>query len=350
MANTISLEESVERLIDANLNRAREGLRVIEDWCRFGLDRRDLVIKIKGWRQQLGLRHHERYKRARCASTDCGVGLAHSAQDQRTMPAAIVAANAGRAQEALRVLEEFGRHEDSELTTAATMIRYELYDLEKVILSAEVIGRRQRKLLSCNLCLITSPQPNLLTVVEAALTAGVRLVQFRPKHGDRVDDCDREKLRLAMELAIRCRRAGALFIVNDRIDIALASDADGAHLGQDDLPTAVARQLLGTDRLLGRSTHSAAQIQQAEREGSDYLGVGPVYPTSTKPGLTIAGLPFVREAAVTASVPWFAIGGIKPEQILELRSAGADRAAVTGVVSAASDPGSVVRSLLEALK
>ena len=344
-----SPEEHVERLIDANLDRAREGLRVVEDWCRFGLNRKDLVVKIKDWRQWLGHCHRDCYKLARCVATDCGAGLTHQAQRQRAAPAAIVAANAGRVQEALRVLEEFGRYRDIELATTATTIRYRLYDLEREVLVAGIAKERQQRLAACQLCLITSPRPDLLSMVEAALTAGVQLVQFRPKHRDAVDSCDRKSLELAKELAERCRSNGALFVVNDRVDIALAADADGVHLGQDDLPIAVARQLLGAERLVGRSTHSLPQIYEAEQEGCNYLGVGPVYCTKSKPDRSVAGLSFVREAAAATSLPWFAIGGISPERIPELKSAGAQRIAVIGVVAASPDTRSVIRSLLKAL-
>ena len=117
-----SLDPRVARLIDANLDRAREGLRVVEDWCRFGLERDDLVISLKDWRQRLGKLHQERYKRARSTVTDPGAGLEHLAQLDRHSPRQVVEANCGRVQEALRVLEEYGRNVDAPLAAEAAAL------------------------------------------------------------------------------------------------------------------------------------------------------------------------------------------------------------------------------------
>ena len=280
---------AVLRLLDANLDRAREGLRVIEDWCRFGLDRADLVARSKDMRQRLGRLHDERYKRARDAAGDVATGMAHPAQREREQPQAVVAANCGRVQEALRVLEEFGRGVDDRLAEEAAAVRYALYDLEVDVMRASAGGQERReRLRAARLYLVTSPSPRLEAVVEAALEGGVRLVQYRAKDGslgpNRQPITDAVRLQQAQALRQLCSRYGALFLVNDRIDIALAVDADGVHLGHGDLPPALARQLLGPEKLIGRSTHALAQLQQAMRDGCDYVGVGPVNATPTKPG------------------------------------------------------------------
>ena len=269
---------AVLRLLDANLDRAREGLRVIEDWCRFGLDRADLVARSKDMRQRLGRLHDERYKRARDAAGDVATGMAHPAQREREQPQAVVAANCGRVQEALRVLEEFGRGVDDRLAEEAAAVRYALYDLEVDVMRASAGGQERReRLRAARLYLVTSPSPRLEAVVEAALEGGVRLVQYRAKDGslgpNRQPITDAVRLQQAQALRQLCSRYGALFLVNDRIDIALAVDADGVHLGQGDLPPALARQLLGPEKLIGRSTHALAQLQQAMRDGCDYVGV-----------------------------------------------------------------------------
>ena len=175
-------QRAIERLLDANLDRAREGLRVIEDWCRFGLERPDLVSRTKDFRQRLGRCHPARYKLARHTATDPAAGMAHGAQAERLGAAAVVAANCGRVQEALRVLEEFGRSEAGPLAAEAAAIRYGLYDLEVDVLRAAAgPGWRRELLQHCQLYLVTSPAPNLEAVVAAALEAGVRLVQYRAK-------------------------------------------------------------------------------------------------------------------------------------------------------------------------
>jgi len=342
-----------DRLIDANLDRAREGLRVLEDWARFGLDRRDLVVRTKDMRQRLGRLHRDAYKFARHTATDPAAGLGHPAQAERRSPSAVVGANAGRVQEALRVLEEFGRSSDPELAEEAATLRYLLYDLEVDLLQACRLaatgGEGRRELLArCRLYLVTSPVPDLEGAVGAALGAGVRLVQYRAKEAAGLDDL--QKLNQARALRQLCAAHGALFLVNDRIDIALAVEADGVHLGQGDLPPALARQLLGPDRLIGRSTHALAQLQQAVTEGCDYVGVGPVHATPTKPGREPVGLDYVRLAAATSPIPFFAIGGVEANNLAAVRAAGADRVAVVRAITEAVDPAAAAAVLLAALE
>lgn len=347
-------QQAVLRLIDANLDRAREGLRVLEDWARFGLDRPDLVTCFKDLRQRLGRLHADVYKCARHTAGDRGAGMGHPAQQERGQPAQVLAANAARVQEALRVLEEFGRSIDPFLAAEAAAIRYALYDLELELLQAGPSGdTRRQRLAGCHLYLVTSPVPRLEAVVEAALQAGVRLVQYRAKDGSTAGDgsplTDGQRLQQAEALRRLCTAHGALFIVNDRIDLALAVDADGVHLGQGDLPVAVARRLIGPERLLGRSTHRLEQLQQAIAEGCDYVGVGPVKATPTKPGREPVGLDYVRQAAAVSTIPFYAIGGIEPANLEAVREAGASRVAVVRAITAAADPAAASRQLLTAL-
>ncbi|QCH14554.1 thiamine phosphate synthase [Synechococcus sp. CB0101] len=346
--------QPVLRLLDANLDRAREGLRVVEDWCRFGLDRADLVARLKDLRQRLGLLHADRYKQARHTAGDVAAGMAHPAQATREQPAAVVAANCGRVQEALRVLEEFGRTEDPALAAEAAAIRYALYDLEVELLRANSAGDQRRELLQrCRLYLVTSPSVQLEAVVQAALEGGVRLVQYRAKDGSLGPDgeplTDGQRLVQAQALRDLCSRYGALFLVNDRIDIALAVDADGVHLGQGDLPPALARRLLGPEKLIGRSTHALSQLRQAVADGCDYVGVGPVNATPTKPGREPVGLAYVGQAAAESPIPCFAIGGIEACNLAAVQAAGCNRVAVVRAITAAADPAAASRELLEML-
>jgi len=339
---------AVARLLDANLDRAREGLRVLEDWARFGVDRADLVARTKDMRQRLGRLHRDDYKLARHTATDPAAGMGHPAQQERLSPSQVVGANAGRVHEALRVLEEFGRSIDPELASEAAALRYGLYDLEVDLLQASRGGQQRRQLLAqCHLYLVSSPVPGLEAVVAAALGAGVRLVQYRAKDGEPIDDSQR--LQQCRQLRQLCASHGALFIVNDRIDLALAVEADGVHLGQGDLPPAVARQLLGPERLIGRSTQSIDQLRQAVADGCDYLGVGPVNATPTKPGREPVGLDYVRQAAAESPIPFFAIGGLECTNIEAVRQAGAQRVAVVRAITAAADPAAATTALLQAL-
>ncbi|MFZ9753562.1 MAG: thiamine phosphate synthase [Cyanobium sp.] len=336
------------RLLDANLDRAREGLRVLEDWARFGLDRPDLVSRCKDLRQQLGLIHRESYKWARHTASDGAAGLGHPAQAKRQDPTAVVAANAARVQEALRVLEEFGRPHDPELATVAARARYALYDLEVDLLRAHGSGAERRALLGrCRLYLIIGSGTTAQAAAAAALRAGVRILQYRPKDGVARDD--RQLLEEARLLRLLCQQHGALFLVNDRIDLALAVEADGVHLGQADLPVAVARRLLGADRLIGCSTNALDQLERAVAEGCDYVGVGPVNATPTKPGRDPVGLAYVAAAAARCPIPFFAIGGIDAATLPAVIAAGASRVAVVRAIGAAADPGAAAADLLTRL-
>lgn len=349
---------AVQRLLDANLDRAREGLRVLEDWARFGLDRADLVVRTKDLRQRLGAVHGDHLKLARHTATDPGAGMAHPAQRERLQPEQVLAANAGRVQEALRVIEEFGRVQEPDLAAEATAVRYVLYDLEVDLLRASRLrgsGAERRALLRrCHLYLVSSPVPNLEAMVEAALQGGVRLLQYRAKpeatNAEGALLTDGERLQQARALRQLCARHGALFIVNDRIDIALAVEADGVHLGQGDLPPAVARQLLGPERLIGRSTHAIEQLRQAVADGCDYAGVGPVNATPTKPGRQPVGLAYVRQAAADCPIPFFVIGGIDAAALPRVRQAGASRVAVVRAITEAADPAAAARELLAGLE
>lgn len=178
--------------------------------------------------------------------------------------------------------------------------------------------------------------------LEAALEGGVDLVQLRMK-----DATDEEILTTARRFATVCARHRALFILNDRPDLVAAAGADGVHVGQDDAPVQEARSLVGGERLVGLSTHTPAQINAAV--GVDYIGVGPVHSTPTKPGRSAVGLDLVRYAAAHAAVPFFAIGGITPVNVAAVRGAGARRVAVVRALTEAGDPREVAERLRAAV-
>lgn len=336
----------VARLLDANLNRAREGLRVVEDWCRLDMQRPDLVAKLKDYRQRLGQCHPSTLKQARHAASDPAAGLAHQAQQERATPQQVVAANCARVQEALRVLEEFGRHGAAELAATAATIRYGIYDLETAIL---VNQDRHHALRQARLYLVTQPVPDVLAVVKACLEAGLRLVQYREK-SPQPGGCgvtDLQRFRTATALRQLCWDHGALFIVNDRVDLALSVEADGVHLGQGDLPPLAARRLLGPERLIGRSTHCLDHLRQAIADGCDYVGVGPIHATPTKPDRSPVGLDYVRQATARSSIPCFAIGGVNVENAHQAMGSGAHGIAVVRTLMSTLDPGAVTRQLLQ---
>jgi len=199
-----------------------------------------------------------------------------------------------------------------------------------------------QRLADSRLYLVCDERPDRF--VEAALRGGVDIVQLRCKDG-----ADEQILSTAARYANACAARGALFILNDRPDLAARAGADGVHVGQDDMPVAQARAIVGRERLIGLSTHSPAQVDAAAALGLDYIGVGPVHATPTKPGRPAVGLELVRYAAEHAAAPFFAIGGIEPGNIGAVVAAGAQRVAVVRALTEASDPERVARELRSAL-
>ncbi|AUS99592.1 thiamine phosphate synthase [Nostoc sp. CENA543] len=334
------IQQVVYRILDANLDRAREGLRIIEEWCRFGLNNTSMTEECKHLRQEVASWHTAELRTARDTAGDIGTELSHPQEEQRSGIKSLLQANFCRVQEALRVVEEYGKLYHPSMGKAFKQMRYQVYTLETNLMGYE----RHQLLWRSRLYLVTSPSDNLLETVEAALKGGLTLVQYRDKEAD-----DTVRLEQAIKLRELCHSYGALFMMNDRVDLALAVDADGVHLGQQDMSIAIARQLLGPQRLIGRSTTNPQEMQKAIAEGADYIGVGPVYETPTKQGKPAAGLEYVRYAAQNSTIPWFAIGGIDPNNINDVIDSGAERVAVVRSLMQAEQPTLVTQYLLSQL-
>ena len=181
-------------------------------------------------------------------------------------------------------------------------------------------------------------------VVEPALRGGVDLVQLRDKHAG-----DDEIVRVGRELRELCAAQGALFLVNDRPDLAVACDADGVHVGQDDVPVDEARAIVGAGRIVGTSTHSTEQVDAAEASGADYYAVGPVFETPTKAGRPATGWDLIAYASGRSAKPWFAIGGIDAETARAAAAAGAERVVVVRAIRDADDPEAAAGAIRAAL-
>ena len=186
---------------------------------------------------------------------------------------------------------------------------------------------------------------NLEEILEATLAGGCRMIQLREKEWP-----SGQLLPLAERLRDRCRRAGATFIVNDRVDLALAAGADGVHLGQDDLPPHAARPLLRAGMILGLSTHSAEQARAAQAAGADYVAVGSLFPTLTKPDFQLVGPELIRAIRPEIRSPLVGIGGVTRENVAEVIRAGADGVAVISAVCGAPDPAAATREFLAAIR
>lgn len=338
-----STEMPVLPLIDANLNRAREGLRVLEDYARFVARDAEATEDLKQMRHdlvaaELRLAHTGIDLRAsRSVENDVGTGITTAAEMQRESLHDVVTANARRVQESLRSLEEFGKTVCGEFAASVKQMRYRSYALEQRITTASSshsspvnfrdarIRRLQRSflyvLVTEKLCRLPWKQ-----TVSAALRGGADIIQLREK-----ELANDELLTRARWMISACREADALFILNDRPDLAAQLDADGVHIGQEDGAAVDARQNLNPDQLLGVSTHNVDQLKAACRV-ADYVGVGPVFPSQTKTFDEFAGTKFVTAAAKVCSLPWFAIGGITAQNTEDLQNCGATRIAVSAAV------------------
>ena len=334
------MQKAIYRILDANLDRAREGLRIVEEWCRLGLNHQPLAEECKQIRQELAQWHSWELRQARDTPGDVGTELSHPQEEVRESIEQLLQANLCRIQEALRVLEEYGKLYQPQMSAACKQMRYRVYTIESNLLNSY----RHQQLHNSYLYLVTSPCEQLLSVVDRALQGGVTLVQYRAK---KLDDLIR--LEQAQQLCQLCHQYGALFIINDRVDLAIAVDADGVHLGQQDVPVAFARDMLGAQKIIGRSTTNKKELAKAISEGADYVGVGPVYETPTKPGKSAAGFDYISYAAAKCPIPWFAIGGIDNSNIHEVIAAGGQRVAVVRAIMQAEQPKLVTRQLLTQL-
>jgi thiamine-phosphate pyrophosphorylase len=339
-SRTEQIQQAVYRILDANLDRAREGLRTIEEWCRFGLNNSQLAEECKKERQEIAHWHTIQMRAARDTLGDPGIELTHPQEEKRTTIESVLQANFCRVQEALRVVEEYSKLYNPIMGKAFKQMRYRVYSLESTLMGYQ----RHQLLWRSRLYLVTSPQEKLFDTVEASLKGGLTLLQYRNKTAD-----DTVRLEQAKKLRQLCSSYGALFIINDRVDLALAVDADGVHLGQQDMPIAIARQLLGPQRLIGLSTTNSEEMQRAIADGADYIGVGPVYETPTKVGKAATGLEYVSYAAKNCSIPWFAIGGIDPNNVNDVIDAGAKRVSVVRSIMQAEQPTLVTQYFLSQL-
>jgi thiamine-phosphate pyrophosphorylase len=330
-------ELGIARILDANANRTREGLRAVEDYCRFALEDATLTAEFRRLRHAVTEALAELPARlvlqARDADSDVGRDMQAVAGSERATLAGVVQANLKRAQEGLRALAEYSRHYGARTAAHFERLRHDAYTLERSVL----MGRAAReRLAGARLCVLVSGggcAASLEWTIAEAAAGGADIFQLREKGLG-----DRELLERARRVRQATRRAGALFIMNDRPDIARLVEADGIHLGQDDMPVRQARRIVGPDALVGVSTHDVGQVRQAVLDGADYLGVGPTFASSTKSFDGLAGLEFVRQVASATSLPAFVIGGITAENVRDVALAGGKRVAVSAAVCQSDDP------------
>lgn len=338
-------EPAVLRLIDANANRAREALRVMEDYARFVLDNADLSRTLKELRHDLAAAIGAILPQAILhRDTPGDVGALHSTEDElyRDSVADVVTAAGKRLGEALRAIEEYLKTFDPASSQQVEALRYAAYDLEMRLArtlrppSADLAALGLYVLITESVC-----KGNWLDAAADALCGGADCLQLREKSLE-----SGELLRRAKQLVALCHEFGVPCIINDRPDIAILSGADGVHVGQCDLPAIEARKIVGARRIVGVSTHNIEQARQAVLDGADYIGVGPFFRSSTKPRDFIAGPDYARQVAEQISIPAVAIAGITEENVQEVLATGIKAVAVSSAVLGADD----VRLAVQRLK
>ena len=336
------------RILDANLNRAGEGLRVVEDFLRMGLDDAHLCGLVKRLRHELGLIARDLagwgLVTMRDTAGDVGTAITTDSETERSSPLGVAVASTKRAQQSLRVIEEYGKLVDTQVAARAEQLRYRLYTLEQAMTAT---AASRERLQAARLCVLLEGGQSTAEFAEQVarlVEVGAGMIQLRDKTLD-----DRTLLDRATALANLCRERGAFSIVNDRADIAAAAGADGVHLGQEDLPPAIARRIVGPHRLIGVSTHNIEQARQAVLDGADYLGAGPTFPSQTKQFAEYPGLAFLRAVAAEVSLPTLAIGGIDVGNVGQVVETGITRIATASAVTSSSDPTSTIQQLLKEL-
>ena len=341
-------ETAVFRALDAAANRAREALRVVEDYVRFVLDDRHLTGLCKQMRHDLTAAL-ARLPEGRClgareTQADVGTTLTAAAEHRREDSSAVLAANLARLQESLRSLEEFGKVVEADLAAAVKQLRYRAYTLHRAV---EITRHSIERLAGARSYVLIdgrSTVEEFRRLARTLIEAGVHVVQLRDKRLG-----DRELLERARLLRELTAGSGVLLVMNDRPDLAALARADGVHVGQDELSVKDARTIVGPEMLVGVSAHSIEQARQAVLDGANYLGVGPTFPSGTKRFERFPGLELLRAVAEEIRLPAFAIGGVCRANLDEVLAAGFTRIAVSEAVASAEDPAAAVRDLLAAL-
>ncbi len=337
------------RMVDAALNRAMEGLRVIEDYARFALDHPMLVREMKGIRHELAHLASAFPMPVRLAARetqhDVGTEIKAPNELHRMAVEDLVDANFSRVREALRSIEECAKILAPQTVAGIEQLRYRCYTVHRALRISETATQRLQQVRLYVLVDARSTAEELRNLVASLVDAGVHAIQLREKHL-----CDRlllERARLVREVT---RGTNTLFIMNDRADLAVLSEADGVHVGQEELTVKDARLIVGPHALVGVSTHNIEQARQAVLDGADYIGCGPTFPSTTKSFSEFAGLDFLRQVAQEIRLPAFAIGGINEENLPSVLATGIQRVAVSGCVIQAANPAEAARRLLALLE
>jgi thiamine-phosphate pyrophosphorylase len=349
------------QIIEANLNRLREGVRVVEDALRYSPTTQAGLKQAKELRHRIGKMEDELRKSLnllaeRDVVKDAGAKLTTAAEKARGSVKDVMSANFKRAQEAARSLEEYLKVAGAKRASEAyKAFRFDIYRIETAVektlaaAAAEVSARRRPSVKEAlaklpfymivdeSMFAVQKPA----AIIAQGLEAGVKVFQLRVKTWSAT-----KYVKVASSLVKLTREAGALLIVNDRVDVALAAGADGVHVGPDDVPVKLLRMLM-PGGIVGGSARTAARARALTRDGADYLGVGSIFPTGTKGDAKVVGLAGLRRVRAATDLPIVAIGGITPANARQALDAGAD--AVTAI-SALTAKGAAVPLVLAKFK
>jgi thiamine-phosphate pyrophosphorylase len=343
------MERAIFRIIDANFNRAREATRLMEEYCRFALNSSELAARAKKLRHQLcnavSRLDANMLIAGRDVHTDVGRGMTVEGELSRLNLRDCFTAAAKRLTEALRVLAETTQTLKPDVAQVFEQLRFDAYSLEKDTLTQ---SNAAEKFSSVRLYVLLnatagSSDSQILDLIGDCAAGGADCIQLRAK-----DTSDRRTFELAGQVVNICKEAGVICIINDRVDIAVAVGADGVHFGQDDLPLDRGRKMQLAPMIFGLSTHSIDQLKSTISQKPDYVSLGPVFATGTKPDLAPVGLQYVAEAVQLlgdTGIGHVAIGGITVANIEQVLEAGAKNVAVCAAVSQAADPEAMCRKL-----
>ncbi|MDR2763206.1 MAG: thiamine phosphate synthase [Planctomycetaceae bacterium] len=349
------LSYKIYRLLDAAANRASEAVRAIEDYARFIIDNQSLTRKLKDFRHnlQMILSPIDFSKRLAARETESDIGREIEAENEyrRDSIKSVIDANFSRLQESLRSIEEFSKINHVEISRRVEGLRYQSYVLHKEFSSGSRLkfrfGLTDNSLSRMRLVELISGAKLYVLVdcmedefvfrerVRGMIEGGGDVIQIRDKSAS--DQTILGRFSILHDL-VDNNENRVILIVNDRPDLAKLSGADGVHVGQDDLSVKMARQILGDEYLVGVSTHNMDQVRRAVVDGADYIGVGPIFESSTKSFENFAGIEFLNEfIESTENIPAFAIGGINENNIEKVVETGFSRVAVSKSIQSADD-------------
>lgn len=325
-------DRTILRILDANANRCAEGLRVIEEIARFELGNEELFKEIKEIRHSVRRVLEETAAgsfKSRDIASDVGSSFSSGSEDLRSGFPDIRRANFLRAEEALRVMEEFGKLLRPGSGRSFKELRFRLYNLERRMLSMTGEGRRMpvAPFLYAFVDRSWIPAEDVREAAGELISGGADIIQYRAK------ECtDSEKRRDLLEIVPVARSGSVPIIVNDLPEIAAETGADGVHLGMNDPDPLEARSILGRGSIIGLTVHEGEEIGQEALEAVDYIAFGAIYPTRTKPDIGTVGTELLARICRESALPVVAIGGISSENIEEVLDAGASGAAVIGAI------------------